>query len=155
MATITELINEFETIANAQVELNTFIYSDPFHVNSFRDKQYPILLLDKHVNITELNIKSRQRVYGFHFHFYDLYDRSEVTTKTNQTKQRDIEAVAEHFVQEFRVRLKANGFPWKVDNEEELEGTWAFNKNNDQLIELSYYIQVRATGECSAGTFNY
>lgn len=153
--TITQLINELETIAQAQQGLNGCMYGEPVEINNQRNKDYPILFIDRNIRIEGMNLKTRQRVYLLKLSFFDRYPRPEEITVDSEAKQRDVEILAEQFLQEFKDRYKANGYPWKIENEEKVAGQWQYRKHQDRLIELTYNLQVRCQGECLAGTFNY
>ncbi|MDX2000954.1 MAG: hypothetical protein SFW35_00850 [Chitinophagales bacterium] len=148
MATIQQLIDELAQIAALQPDLETFLYADAADINTQRDKQYPLLLAERTVAIENLNLKNRQRVYTLKLHFYDQYDRVTLASTGNELKQYDIESIAEDFLQRFRERYRAAGKPWKLENEDALNGQWAFNKHFDKLIELTYTLKVRSQGEC-------
>lgn len=152
---ITQLINELETIAQAQTGLNGLVYGEPFEINNQRNKDYPLLFIDRNVSIEGMNLKTRQRVYQLKLTFFDSYPRPEETTVASETKQRDLEVLAEQYLQEFKARYKAEGYPWKIENEEKLVGNWQYRKHQDRLIELNYTLLIRCQGECLAGTFNY
>ena len=153
--TITQLISEIETIAQAQVGLNGLMYGEPFEINNQRNKDYPLLFIDRNVRIEGMNMKTRQRVYQLKLSFFDRYPRPEEIATASETKQRDLEVLAEQFLFEFKARYKANGYPWKIENEEKVAGNWQYRKHQDRLIELTYTLQIRCQGECLAGTFNY
>jgi len=152
---ITQLITELETIAQAQTSLNGLVYGEPFEINNQRNKDYPLLFIDRNVRIEGMNLKTRQRVYTLKLSFFDRYPRPEELTTDSETKQRDLEVLAEQFLHEFKERYKANGYPWKIENEEKLVGQWQYRKHQDRLIELNYTLPIRCQGECLAGTFNY
>lgn len=152
---ITQLITELETIAQAQQGLNGLIYGEPFEINNQRNKDYPLLFIDRNVRIEGMNLKSRQRVYQLKLTFFDRYTRPEEASTASEHKQRDLEVLAEQFLHEFKSRYKANGLPWKIENEEKIVGNWQYRKHQDRLIELSYTLPIRCQGECLAGTFNY
>lgn len=154
MATITQLIQELETIATAQVGLESFVYDNVAAVNAQRSRQYPLLLVDHQVGIDDMNLANRQRVYTLNLHFFDTWHRQQESQADARTPQRDIEELAEQFLQEFRARAKAS-HPWKVDNAEDVTGSWAYHQYNDRLIQLSYAVRLRSQGECTPGTFNY
>ncbi len=153
--TITQLITELGTIAQAQTGLNGLVYGEPVEINSQRNRDYPLLFVDRNIRIEGMNLKTRQRVYNLKLSFFDRYPRPEEITTASETKQRDLEILAEQFLQEFKERYKANGHPWKIENEEKLTGNWQYRKHQDRLIELTYNLQIRCQGECLAGTFNY
>lgn len=155
MANLAAIITELETIATAQTGLNSFMYTDLADVNTFRNKTYPLLLVERQVGIAHHNLKNRQRVYSLQLHFLEPYKRLEETQTTSQEKQEDIEVLAEQFLQEFRHRYKTLANPWMVDDEEELTGTWSFNKYNDRLAQLTCQLKVRCQGDCLTGNFNY
>jgi hypothetical protein len=155
MPNITQLITELNTIATAQQGLPAFLYADPMDVNAFRDKEYPLLLADRNITIENMGLKTRQRVYVLKLHFFDLYSRTDAATIDAQEKQRDIELVAEEFLQEFRSRYREQNKPWKLENEDAFTGQWGFNKHNDRLIQLTYTLKIRSQGECVAGVFVY
>ncbi|CAN5355118.1 hypothetical protein BH09BAC1_BH09BAC1_24360 [soil metagenome] len=152
---ITQLITELETIAQAQVGLNGLVYGEPFEINNQRNKDYPLLFIDRNVRIEGMNLKTRQRVYNLKLSFFDRYPRPEEIATPSENKQRDLEILAEQFLQEFKERYKAQGNHWKIENEEKLLGNWQYRKHQDRLIELNYKLQIRCQGTCLAGTFNY
>ena len=155
MPNISLLIQELQTIATAQQGLNSFLYADPMDVNSFRDKQYPLLLTDRNITIESLGLKNRQRIYTLRLYFYDVYNRADNATVPSETKQRDLELVAEEFMQAFRARYRDLGLPWRLENEDQISGQWGFNKQNDRLAQLVYVLKVRSQGECVSGVFVY
>lgn len=148
MSTISQIISTMKLLTDGIPDINAFIYGDPSDINNYRDKQYPVLLVDQNVNIDGFNLKNYQRIYTFKLFFYDLYSRKQITQLDTSTKQRDIEQVAEIFLQAFRASYRAAGYPWKIENDENLTGFWAYYKNNDRLIQLMYILKIRATGEC-------
>lgn len=153
--TITQLITELETIAQAQTGLNGLVYGELMEINNQRNKDYPLLFIDRNVRIDAMNLKTRQRVYHLKLSFFDRYPRPEEMSTASEAKQRDLEVLAEQFMHEFMERYKANGYPWKIENEDRVVGNWHYRKHHDRLIELSYTLQIRCQGECLAGTFNY
>ncbi len=152
---IAQLITELETIAQAQNGLNGLMYGEPFDINNQRNKDYPLLFIDRNVRIEGMNLKTRQRVYQLKLSFFDRYTRPDETALASENKQRDLEVLAEQFLHEFKERYKANGYPWKIENEEKVVGNWQYRKHQDRLIELNYTVLIRCQGECLAGTFNY
>lgn len=152
---ITQLITELDTIAHAQLGVNGLLYGEPFDINNQRNKDYPLLFIDRNVRIEAMNLQTRQRVYLLKLTFFDRYTRPEESLVESEQKQRDLEVLAEQFLHEFKSRYKTKGFPWKIENEEKIVGTWLYRKHQDRLIELSYTLPIRCQGECLAGTFNY
>nr|MBI1231420.1 hypothetical protein [Cytophagales bacterium] len=152
---ITQLITELETIAQAQQGLSGLMYGEPYEINSQRNKEYPLLFVDRNVRIEGMNLKTRQRVYQLKLTFFDRYTRPDEAAIVSEQKQRDLEVLAEQFLHEFKSRYKVGGFPWKIENEEKIVGNWHYRKHQDRLIELSYMLPIRCQGECLAGTFNY
>ena len=128
--------------------LNGFIYGSPFEINNYREKQYPLLLVDHNVNIDGLNLKTNQRVYTFKLFFYDLYSRKQITQRSTHDKQLDIEVLGESFLKLFRWYCRNAGYHWAIENDENISGFWAYHKNNDKLIQLVYTLKVRASGGC-------
>lgn len=155
MANILSLVDEFEDIATAQQGLESFIYGDLHQVNSFRNKTYPLLLVERKVHIEGWNLKNRQRIYHFRIHFMTPYSRQSEAQTDSEEQQYDLELIAGNFLQEFRTRYKLQAKPWKVFNDEALKGTWSFNRYNDRLVQLSYQMQVLVQGSCVTGSFNY
>ena len=155
MPNISQLITELKTIATAQQDVGSFLYADPMDVNSYRDRQYPLLLADRNITIEALGLKNRQRVYTVRLYFCDVYNRADNATVPSQSKQHDLELVAEEFLQEFRARYRDQGLPWRLENEDQLTGQWGFNKQNDRLAQVVYTLKIRCQGECTTGTFVY
>ncbi len=152
---IPQLITELQTIAQAQLGLNSFIYGDPFDVNNYRDKQYPLLLIDRNVNIEGLHLHTKQRIYTFKIFFYDRHDRHSQTLVPSEEKQHQLEHLAEQFLAEFRRRYREQAYPWALENDNNITGFWAYYKQNDRLVQLHYTLKIRAQGECPAGQFDY
>lgn len=152
---IETLIQEYRTIAHAQQGLESFEYGPLQSTNANRNCTYPMLLVDEQVQLESMDLNNRQRVYVFRLHFMDTYHRAEIQSTATEGKQQSLEDMAEGLLQEFRTRYKRNASPWKVHNGATVKGTWAFNKYNDKLIQLSYEVKVLVQGACNTPIFNY
>jgi hypothetical protein len=157
MATIKQFIDECETVANAQVGLQSFIFEDAFSVDAHRGKDYPLLLIERSIQVNNLNIQTGLRIYTIKFTFYQIYTREQEKNTPDQDKLTEVENIAVAFFKKVRERAGRVGVhanQWEITPEIS-PGQNFFNKANDRLIQLTFDVEVKLEGNCPTITFNF
>lgn len=159
MSQIDDIKTEFETIANAQVGINTFKYNYPFEKNVLATETYPVLMLHVITAGTLTPQKRGFKTYNIVFGVYDDYLETEKATTDRDVKQAELETLGDQFLKEFDKRSKNQtaGEWYKLTGAAEVIPTieW-IERMGDALVyayEISFILQV--PDECTDGTFNY
>ncbi len=161
MANITNIATECQTITDAFASIKTFIYDRLEEINAGRAKQYPVLLLDS--NATQTNLKYDKstglpsvKQYATKLFFFDLYDETSKDSTDLETKQGDLQQIADQWWAEFRRRNDNNSNGLLLANKDTIAGLFAHDTQNDKLIQIAYDVVFRTFEEsCTVGTFNY
>lgn len=159
---VKEIVDEFETIADAFTSTNAFIFDEIGAINMDRDITYPAILVNAR-NIDTDVVRYRKndhlpitKEYVFNFLFLDDYPESESSTNL-QDKYDNLELIAEQYFAEVKRRQEASGdFKNGITVGNPANGFFANNVHNDRLVQLSYTLTIQATEEnCTVGTFSY
>lgn len=159
MSQIDDIKTEFETIANAQVGINDFVYDYAWSKNVFATKTYPVLLLHTIREGTTLPQKGGFKRYEITYGVYDDYLEAEKATTDKDVKQANIETLGDQFLQEFdrRSREGTAGDWYRLTGGAEVlpRAEWIENMGDMAVFayEISFTLQV--PDDCTTGTFNY
>ena len=157
MSNPTDIKTEFETIATAQVGVNTFVYGYPWDLNRQFDITYPLCMLQTIREATYPSRKNKYKVYTIVVGFYDDYLEAEKVGTDWAAKQTELETLGIQFLQEFDSRSKDSGNWYRLTGDsEELPNAEFMEMKADQNLagyELTFQLQV--PDECTDGTFNY
>jgi len=154
MATIKDLVDEIQTIANAHQPLKGFAFEDTDYLNKDRGSNYPFLLMDRNVRLNSYESKTGQRLYTCNFIWYDLYHRQIEADSDSQDLEFTLETLSTQFIQEFQNRVQLQS-PVKFAINNISTGQYGFYKLVDRLYSLQIQIQFRVIGSCPTGIFNY
>jgi hypothetical protein len=160
MANYSDIINEFETVANAFVSVNYFRYDRVSSMNGKqKDKAYPMILVNStpNTNIDRLSndYLPRGKRFTFNFFCYNLYNTSDKESETLQKRQSTVDNILDQYVAEL-VRRNidgSNGF--SIVTNTGLSGFLAHDVHNDRLVQSTYTVIVELDTDCTTGTFNY
>ncbi len=170
MADIKEIVDEFQLIAigdttddnsTGQVGINDFEYTFIANTNEKRDRQYPLLLLDRtHPFAYPEGFNNKKRLYSLSFYVLDLYSKSSQKDIDRQTKKSSLEDLAEQFLRQFFDRSigqtadSATTQDWFLVQDSILvEHTDRLL--NDTLIGVMVTVDVMVFTDCDKGTFNF
>lgn len=167
---IDTVVSEFETVANAFVGCNKFIYGRLSEINTQRNgDEYPLILLEsasiqKRGGVgaggTRFTVNNkwfpRMKVYEFNLFAFDLWKQDEKNAKTLQAKQAEIELFLDQYYAELLSRVQnttTKGFQfvdWELS-----QGIIAHDVHNDKIVQANYKLKVGLNVICDEGTFNY
>lgn len=157
MSQVDDIKTEFETIANAQVGVNTFKYEYPWTKNVFLDVSYPVLMLHTITTGTVIARPKGFKAYNIVFGVYDNYLEAEKATIDRSTKQDQLETLGIQFLEEFDNRSSdtTNNREWIRNVGDTPTTEWIENMGDMQVYayEVSFVLQV--PDECTVGTFNF
>jgi len=159
MSQVDDIKAEFETIANAQVGIETFKYDYPSAKNVFADVPYPVLMLHTITEAAFTPQKKGYKNYNIVFGVYSEYLEAEKDSTERSVKQAKLETLGDHFLIEFDARAQdqtAGNWFRLVGAAEVLPTTeWIENMGDARVYayEISFILQVPS--ECTTGTFNY
>lgn len=159
MADFKDIVNEFQTIANAQSGINSFKYGNAFEINESRQNTKPMLMLHKQRRAIYSAFEKPLKQYNCTIGIYDTYKQEQKSAKAYSEKQQDLENAMEHFLREFRKRSHGlttqvtSAQKWFMLERVETELIEVIGVDNLVGIEASLTIQV--AGDCDEGTFSY
>lgn len=156
MSQVDDIKTEFETIATAQVGINSFVYAYPWDKNVFATNVYPVLMLHTITTGTVTPQKGGFKAYNITFGVYDDYLEAEKATTDRPNKQDELENLGIQFLKEFDSRSTdtTNNREWfRLPDLPTTE--WIENMGDMQVYayEITFILQV--PDECTLGTFNY
>lgn len=161
MSQINEIVTELKVIATAFTGIKTTIFNEIGDINDERKKQYPALLIDsRNISINPLDVGRtflpKTVEYVVKIFFFDTFPASEQKTKTLESKYSELETLANQFVAEVRRRtVDDSGLGFFVMSSGVNDGFVVDKTHNDDLVQMTYSIVIRADGKCTVGTFNY
>ena len=159
MGKISDIVNEFKTVAEAYESVNSFIFDRLSSVNASRVKSWPLILLESTPDTTfgKLNGKflPASKNYRFRLFLFDDYDIAEKKTKELQDKQSDVEDMLNRYLAEVMSRNVSaeNGF--RIEQPEQIRGLIAHDVHNGKLVQSSITFNVVVDSDCVNGVFNY
>lgn len=152
MASIHDLVDELELIAEAQDNLTTFIYDNIEQVNAYRDKNLPCLLVDFTTDITNFDITLNQSIQRIRFFFLNTDHRRE---KENiQTRQESLMQIAFAYFRKFKERsTTTHQGKWKIVGNQ--SAVFGRNMHNDKLLQLTVTVDIWLQEDCSTTGFSF
>jgi len=153
MATIETAVDLFQDVANAFVQLPFFIYGSNTDIANYRDKKYPVLLIENNPRLLDFNIRQNQTTYLFTFNFYTLYQRDSETEHDAQRYQGEVEQLAWQYFKELTTKAKPLSDIRIADPIN--EGGYLLHAPPDKTIRYSVKAKITIYGACDLGTFNY
>lgn len=158
MAKISDIVDEFKTVAEAYESIGSFVYDRLSAVNASKIKSWPMVLLESTPDTTfgKLNNKflPSSKTYRFRMFVFDDYDISEKKSKTLQEKESDVEDILNRYLAEIIERnLSSPG--WRIDQPELIRGLIAHDVHNGKLVQSSINFNVVVDSDCVKGVFNY
>jgi len=163
MADISNIITELETIATAQVGIESFEYSNIFDLNTFRTTTKPMMIVQRQTELSFPDFQKKFKDYQLKIGIYDDYNLAEQQTTAYASKQKELEDLMEQFLREFRSR--SLGETTQVTTPQDWfmqSGTSDLVRmelieiiGNDKLIAIESTVTVRTFSDCDVGTFNY
>ena len=155
MATLKTVIDILQTTAEAMAGLNGFIYGNRSEINTLGEKNYPLLLVDRNIAVTSMELIGGRRVYSVLFQFFSLYHRDLEAQDVDQDAQEALLVVAEQYLKEIRRRFKLDQ-RIRVVNDTVNNGDFTFNYTNDRLLRLQFTVPIEVfDNSCNNGVFNY
>ncbi len=160
MAKYGDIINEFETVADAFAAVNYFKYNKVSEVNgSLRDKAYPMILVNSSPNYVRgennNSFLPRGKRFTFNIFCYGDFNTAERKVKDLEVKQGEIDNILDQYIAELISRNidGSNGF--SIVNNTGLQGFLAHEIHNDKLVQSTYTVVIELDSDCITGTFNY
>ena len=160
MADYSNIIDEFETIANAFDSVNYFIYNRVSEINGrAQDKDYPLLLVKSSPNTSRGNVNTlglpTGKKYTFDIFLYNLYNTNVRLVKDLQTAQAEVDLYLDQYIAKFFERNidASNGF--YIIDKESINGFLAHDVHNDKLVMSKYSVTVGLQSSCDAGAFTF
>lgn len=160
MAKYKDIIDEFETVADAFASVNYFVYDRVSRINgSLQDKAYPLILVNSTPNYergdNNNSFLPRKKRFTLNIFCYGDYNTAERKVKSLQEKQGEIDNILDQYIAEIINRniSGANGF--SIVNNTALAGFLAHDVHNDKLVQSTYTMTVELDSDCITGTFTY
>ena len=104
MADISDIVSELNTIATAQVGINSFEYENIFDLNTLRTNLKPMMIMQKQVGVTFPDFEKKFKDYKMIIGIYDTYKEAQQVSTSYEDKQKALEDLMEQFIREFRSR---------------------------------------------------
>ena len=163
MANIIDLVNEFETVANAMVGIGSFAYGNTFELNEYRTQPRPLMVLHKQRALNYPDFQKKMRNYRLTIGIYSDYHEAEKLTTSYAQKQSDLTDLMEQYIRELRKRSLGNtaqvtsNQPWfmKSGNEDTVTVDLIEVIGNDKFIGIESILTFVIFAECGEGVFNY
>lgn len=161
MAGIKEIVDEFIKVAEAYTEVNTFIFDEINAINDDRRKKYPAILVDsRNISINPVRITRSflpDKVdYTVKVFFYDTYNVSEQKHKKKQSKYDELVNIAFKYFAEIQRRFENGDVTDFYLERTTINNGFVVDKlHNDDLVQVTFDVLVKAKGNCTTGTFNY
>lgn len=159
MASIKDIVDEFETVADAFTGVSTFKYANPAEINEFHDITFPLLMLHKQRSLQAIEQRGKWKTYSLTFGIYDDYNELEKETVDYQTKQDQIEEKIFQFIEEIDTRslngTSSRDWSFPSGTADSFNGELIEYFGDQKLIAVEVTINIRVFGTCTAGIFNY
>ena len=160
MADYSNIVDEFETIANAFTSVNYFRYDRVSSMNGQQKaKGYPMILVTSTPNtsrgVSNTSYLPKRKEFTFKVFCYDLYNTAQKNSYDLQTAQATVDKILDQYIAEFISRNidGANGF--SIVDREQISGFMAHDVLNDKLIQSVYDVKIALDSDCTTGTFSY
>jgi len=158
MADYSDIVDEFETVADAFSSVNYFLYEKVSDVNGrVKDKAYPMILVKESPNTSRGSVNNlglpTNKKYTFNIFCYNLYNKSSQVAKTIQEAQAEVDLWLDQYIGKFFERNvdACNGF--YIVDQDNINGFLAKDVHNDKLVMSTYTVTVGLYSSCDAGTF--
>ena len=160
MAKYSDIINEFETVANAFTAVNYFIYNRVSELNGrLKDKAYPLILVKSSPNMdrgaNNSDFLPRGKRFTFNIFCYNTYNTSAKQAETLQERQSQVDNILDQYIAELIGRNIDGSRGFSIVNNTALSGFLAHDVHNDKLVQSTYSIVVELDSDCITGTFSY
>ena len=160
MATYKDIINEFETIANAFDSVNYFIYNRVSEINGrIQDKADPLLLVKSTPNTNRGSVNNdflpSRKEYSFNIFLYNTRDTNTQKTKSLQESQSEVDLILDQYIAEFIRRNISGDNGFSLVDYNQINGFLAHDVHNAKLVQSTYSLTIALDSSCSLGTFNY
>lgn len=160
MADYSDIVDEFETVANAFASVNFFMYDKVSEINGrVKDKAYPMIQLKESPNTSRGSVNNlglpTNKKYTFNIFCYNLYNKDSQLVKTKQEAQAEVDLWLDQYLGKFFERNidACNGF--YVVDQDSVNGFLAKDVHNDKLVMATYTITIGLQSSCDEGTFNF
>lgn len=155
MATLKTVIDILQTTAEAMAGLNGFIYGNRSEININDEKQYPLLLVDRNVQLRSFDLINGRKEYAFLMQFCSLFHRDLEALEDDQEQQQALMNIAQQYLAEIRRRFKLDPRIRIIDDTVN-NGDFAFMYANDRLLRLQFTVPIEVfDNSCVTGVFNY
>lgn len=160
MAKYKDIIDEFETVADAFASVNYFVYDRVSRINgSLQDKAYPLILVNSTPNYergdNNNSFLPRKKRFTLNIFCYGDYNTAERKVKSLQEKQGEIDNILDQYIAEIINRNISGGNGFSIVNNTALSGFLAHDVHNDKLVQSTYTMTVELDSDCITGTFTY
>lgn len=154
MASLKDVIDIFDAVATAYVDVKEFKYGKVWDMNGKPSAEYPKILVESQPNWTAQgarnNFKSIKKTYTIKVFAYDLYNNPEREVKNLWTKQSELEDIFEKYLSQVWSLLSNAGYG--VDSDRNGFHGY-FEQHNSKLIQVYEEIKVTIPVNCDTGTF--
>ena len=160
MADYSDIIDEFETVADAFTSVNYFRYDKVSEINGkLRDKDYPLILIKDSPNTSRGDVNNsflpRNKKYTLDIFCYNSYKSSTQKTTTKQKAQALVDLYLDQYLAKVFGRNIEGSNGFSIVDQTQINGFLAKDVHNDKLIAAKYSVVVQLDSSCVEGTFNF
>ena len=162
-ASIKQIIDQLETIADAFTGVNTFQFDSVSSINTDPAKTYPVIAVNSVFTSTNVdtfgkNFLPKDKTYPLEIVIWDTYLISEKAGTDLQTKYSKLEILMDQYIAEILRRTLDDpaNLSFYLQNSENLVYTYVQNTHTDKLAGVMINAIFRVDNvACNLGTFNY
>lgn len=141
---IEELKNRFQSVANSDSGIETFVFDDLSSINKDRQKKYMVALMKTPSSvITPFKIQpneSNYENYSLTIYFLRPWKKEEKKTVSLEQRYREIEEVADGYLRDV---LLQGGTDYSLFGDKTVNKTRGHHQHVDQLVGIQYDFTLR------------